>query len=175
MKIFIRKGKPGDGKAIAASLKECCNGECKDCFNRYLCNEKSFTEKNISRIDKRLSLKDERYCVLVAIDKDNDKIAGFCSFIGNRLERTEHRAECGWFVNINYARKGIATKLLTKLLIEARKSGLRKLEAEVAVDNLASVKLAEKLGFVREGLKKDSIKLSEKRFIDSFLYGKVLS
>jgi len=67
----------------------------------------------------------------------------------------------------------IATKLVNRMIIEAKKNGIRKLEAESAVDNIASVRLAKKLGFVIEGTKKSALKVGNK-YVDSYILGKIL-
>jgi ribosomal protein S18 acetylase RimI-like enzyme len=50
-------------------------------------------------------------------------------------------------VHPDYARKGIGTILLRAVLKEARKRGYKKVQAEAAVMNAATVRLDKRRGF----------------------------
>lgn len=168
--MIIRRARLGDAKNIAECFYASCEGLCKKCYNKYLCNDTLYSEKKIATLDKRLGTKNH----LMLVATDSSKIVGFASLVGNSTEKTRHRAECGWFVSIGHSRQGIATRLVDKLIKEAKKSGLRKLEAEAAVENIASVNLAKKLGFEIEGKKKAGMLLDDGKFVDTYILGKVL-
>jgi len=173
MELRIRNARTGDGRAIAECFYASCDNSCKDCFNKYICSASKYTVKMITNMDKRLSKKLKNYLALVAIDK-NGKLVGFSSCLGSTDKSMMHRAECGWFVDINYANKGIATKLVERLIVDAKNSGFKKLEAEAAIENIASIRLAKKLGFEIEGTKKLALRIGS-RYIDSYILGKVLN
>ena len=174
MKILIRLAKKGEGAAITECFRESCVHRCKLCYNKFLCNNKLDAENLVFNIDKHLSKYNKNRCTVVAVDKDSSKIVGFATFSGNKFVRTNHRIDLGWSVNMNYANHGIATKMVSFLIKEAKKRGFKKLEAEVAVENLPSIKLAKKLGFEIEGRKKSSLSLEDGKYIDTFMFGKVL-
>ncbi len=52
-----------------------------------------------------------------------------------------------------YQGKGIATRMLTKLLEAGTQQGIREFTLEVRVSNAAAIRVYEKLGFVSEGVR----------------------
>lgn len=169
MKILTRKAVPGDGKAIIECLNESCSLTCNECVNRYACNNKFFPQ-DPAYIDKRLLMNNGS--TIIALDKN--LIVGLALFTVNKFSKTQHRAECGWFVRKSYMKQGIATKLVKELIKEAKKKGLRRLEAESAVSNEASLRLAEKLGFEKEGIKQKALMLDNGKLEDTYILGRIL-
>ena len=74
----------------------------------------------------------------------------------------------------DYARKGIATKIVREAIYEAEKRNIKRLEAEVATENIPSIKLARKFNFKIEGRRKKGILLDDGRYIDTYIFGKIL-
>jgi [ribosomal protein S5]-alanine N-acetyltransferase len=69
-----------------------------------------------------------------------------------RFEEGSARIELGYVVGRSHWRQGYATEALQALCRHAFGAlGIRRIEAEVQVDNLASGALLQSLGFVREG------------------------
>jgi RimJ/RimL family protein N-acetyltransferase len=170
MKIIIRKAKKGDGKGIA----EMFDIGLKRGFNCYTGNNSFFNNEKIKKLDKSLYENKKFDFSFVAIDSDNEKIIGKCIFWAKEKGRTRHRAEVGWGVHPDYTRKGIATELLKSTLDEAKKRGYKKIQAEAAVKNRASTKLAKKLGFKIEGRRKKGMLLDDGRYVDTYIFGKIL-
>ena len=80
-------------------------------------------------------------------------------------------AEIGYTVGEKYHRKGYGTLMVSKFLEELfQKSELRKIVAYVHADNIASQKLLERLGFVKEGLLRAHFVINGKP-CDEILYG----
>ena len=76
--------------------------------------------------------------------------------IGNlgfwRIVKEHHRAELGYMLHPDYWRQGIMSEALTAILNYGfTQMRLHSIEANVAPNNIASVKLLEKHNFVREG------------------------
>ena len=88
--------------------------------------------------------------------------------------RLRHRGELGWGVHPDYQGKGIATKMLTEALKFAKKKGFKRAEAEMAIENKASWKLALRCGFKIEGTKKKAMLTDDGRYIDTYIVGKIL-
>jgi len=168
MKIEIRKAKKGDGKNIASSFNE----GLRRGFNKYTGRNLPFNKKKIERMEKSFKEHKKNFCCFVALDKE--KLVGSCMFTGKSIGRTRHRVEAGWGVHPDYAGKGIASKMVKVLIKEAKKRGFKRIEAEIAVKNNASVRLAKKLGFRIEGRKKDGLLLDNRRYLDTYIFGKVL-
>ena len=70
--------------------------------------------------------------------------------------------------------KGVGTKLLRTALQFAKKKGFKRAEAEMAIKNKGSVKLAKKLGFKIEGTKKKALLTDDGKYIDTYIVGKIL-
>ncbi len=170
MKISIRKAVPGDGKAIMECMSESCDNNCKECVNRYACNNKFFLIANPELIDKKLSSKGGT--TLIALD--GKKVAGLSIYTVHKFSKMQHRAECGWFVRQSYMNNGIATKLVEALIKEAKKNKLKRLDAEASVNNKPSLRVAEKLGFKIEGRREKGLFLDDGKYEDVFMLGKML-
>ncbi|MCC6595314.1 MAG: GNAT family N-acetyltransferase, partial [Rhodanobacteraceae bacterium] len=87
------------------------------------------------------------------------------------LSRDHARAELGYALRPAYWRQGLATQMLTLALGHAFTAlGLLRIEADVDPLNLASCRLLERLGFVREGLLRERWRVGGATQ-DSALYG----
>lgn len=170
MKIIIRKARRGDGKGIAESFNE----GIKRKFNIYTGRNQLFDKKQIKKIEKDIKEKSKYNFSYVAIDKNNKKIIGNAMLFGKGKGRVRHRAEIGWGVHPDYTRKGIATRLIYSLIKEAKRIGFKRLEAEVAIKNKASIRLAKRMGFKIEGRKKCGLILDNGKCIDTLIFGKVI-
>jgi [ribosomal protein S5]-alanine N-acetyltransferase len=83
--------------------------------------------------------------------KDEGKVIGSCGFLNRH---TKHfRAEVGFELSQEHWGKGIAREALAAVVAHGFTSyDLERVEALIVPENLASQKLVEKLGFIREGL-----------------------
>lgn len=170
MGISIRKAVPGDGKAIMECMNESCENNCKECVNRYACNNNFFLVASPDMIDKKLSLKNG--VTLIALD--GKKVVGFSIYAVHKFSKMQHRAECGWLVRKSYMNKGIATMLVEALIKEAKKNKLKRLDAEASVHNKASLRVAEKLGFKIEGKREKGLLLDDGKYEEVFILGRLL-
>ena len=79
-------------------------------------------------------------------------------------------AEVWYKIHPNHWRQGYATEALTKLLeFGFLNLGLHRIEAGSAIENIASIKVLEKVGMKREGIKRKILPLGEK-WIDNYFY-----
>jgi putative acetyltransferase len=67
-------------------------------------------------------------------------------------------ASIGISVHPDYWRKGIATQLMKSAIEISKEKGFQRLEIETLAENVAMRRLADKLGFKLETVKKNSIK-----------------
>jgi len=88
--------------------------------------------------------------------------------------RTRRRAACGWSVDSDYWQHGIGSLLLQKAIKKARKLKLKRFEAEIVTKNTASIRLAEKFGFKREGTKRKAFLSDDGKYLDTYVYGRLL-
>jgi len=79
---------------------------------------------------------------------------GFLGGCGlNQIDDANHRANLGYWVRSSATRRGVATAAIRQLVEWAfANTDLVRLEVLVAVENVASLRAAEKAGAVREGL-----------------------
>jgi len=100
--------------------------------------------------------------------KDNPQLIGI---IGHyRIKPEHHRAEIGYMILPEFNGKGIVTeavKAVVKYGFEEMK--LHSIEAIIDPDNIASAKVLEKNGFIKEGHLKEN-EFFEGRFLDSVIY-----
>jgi RimJ/RimL family protein N-acetyltransferase len=159
----------GDAKGVVIFW----NDALKSGHLKYTGNNRRRGKADIKKFDERYSKRKRGSFSFLAINKEG-RIIGASSFDSGRHGRTRHRGEVGWSVHQDYLRKGIGTKLLKAMLKEAKKRGFKKVEAEAAVENTASVRLAKKLGFKIEGRKKVGLILDNGKYVDTYIFGKIL-
>lgn len=100
--------------------------------------------------------------------KENDVFIGAIGLY--RINWDAHRSEIGYVINPAYSGKGYiheACKALVKFAFE--EIGFHSLEAVINSDNTPSIKVVEKLGFVREAYFKENAMRAGK-FIDTVIY-----
>lgn len=82
--------------------------------------------------------------------KNNPDIIGFCKC---EIEIPKVRADFGYDLSPEYWNMGIMTEALSAILKLAFNSiGVNRIEATVSTENKASIRVLEKLGFVKEGI-----------------------
>lgn len=94
----------------------------------------------------------ENACFLVA--KESDTVLGYCGIY--------MAVDEGEIINVavspRYRKRGIADLLLKALIAEAKKCGVNRFFLEVRVSNTPAIRLYEKNGFIRQGIRKNFYK-----------------
>ncbi len=80
----------------------------------------------------------------------------FIGLIGLKIGKQNYKTAEIWYkIHLNYWNKGYATEALTKLIDFAFNDlHLHRIEAGCAVENIASIKVLEKVGMTKEGMKR---------------------
>lgn len=101
---------------------------------------------------KGLSTFNKSFLYFQIIDKKTEKIIGWCGFHTWYLDH--NRAEMGYgLYDADFRGKGIMTEAITPIIRYGfQKMDLNRIEAFISPGNTASVRLAQKFGFVQEGL-----------------------
>jgi RimJ/RimL family protein N-acetyltransferase len=89
----------------------------------------------------------------VFVAEDDGVIVGRLSIARDQHPASKHVADLGLMVAATHRRRGIGTALLDAAVRWARAGDVRKLELHVFPWNEAAIKLYERYGFVREGLR----------------------
>ncbi|MGF1778940.1 GNAT family N-acetyltransferase [Vibrio nomapromontoriensis] len=98
-----------------------------------------------------------------------DRVVGNISF--NTINPSLQKVEIGYWISADYQGKGIVTKSVAKLInVAFVELGMEKVEISAAVENHASRRVAERLGFNHEGTITRSENLNG-RVIDHAVYG----
>lgn len=124
--------------------------------------EKSFIEKNKQSKDD--------YLLTVW---HNDTLISVTGFHGSSLRRMKHKANLGISILKEYRGYGIGVLLMNLLIEKAKEYGKVKLELEVRSDNEAAIHVYEKVGFYKEGIRKNSFN-DQGKLIDLLFMGKDL-
>jgi RimJ/RimL family protein N-acetyltransferase len=104
----------------------------------------------------------------LAVERQEDgKVIGMVGLI-----RQDHRqGEIGWALGVEYRGQGYATEAASALMDNAFHSlGLHRIYADTNSDNLASLRLMERLGMRREALLRGSV-YEKGKWLDQYIYG----
>lgn len=119
-------------------------------------------------IQKRES---KSYFPYVLINNDNNELIGF--FDVKNIDWNIPKAEIGFFIDKKYTGKGLASIYLNLLSIEYFDNlGFKKLLLRIHQDNIHSIKVALKCGFVKEGNIRNDYKKTNGVLVDMIYYGK---
>ncbi len=125
--------------------------------------EREWLKKNYEKREKN---QEYNYTILY-----QGEIVGACGVMVD--QHREHIGEMGYFIDEEYWGKGIATEAVKKLeKIAFEELELIRLEIRMEPENTASIKVAEKCGYSKEGLVKKAY-LRDGVYRDCLLYAKV--
>lgn len=97
--------------------------------------------------------------------KDDNKIIGFCLLRPyNPFPVFKETAEITYFIHKDYTGKGLGAVALQKLEESARKTGIKKLLADISSENIHSIKFHQKNGFEVCGIFSDVGKKFNNKF-----------
>lgn len=115
---------------------------------------------------------DKQQKVVWAIyDKEQKNLVGIIRLYA--INKEHHFADIGFELNRNYWGKGIISECLqTVLHFLFTQIQFKRIEAQTFVGNDRSIKLLERLGFVREGRLQQNF-LINSQYEDSYMYAKV--
>lgn len=84
---------------------------------------------------------------------------GYISIHISDIEKVKHIGYITTGLIEDYQQQGFATKMFDEAINWARRRGLRRLELTVLTHNNPAINLYEKMGFMIEGIKRESISM----------------
>ena len=141
-----------------------------DEFNTLGIPENIQTTENILTEWLILQKQEPRISYVFNIDKTENN--NFVGLIAINLGKINYKTAEVWFkIHKDHWRKGYTTEALTRLLdFGFNDLKLHRIEAGCAVENIASIKTLEKVGFTREGMKRKKLPIRGE-WKDNFFYG----
>ncbi|HEY3385969.1 MAG TPA: GNAT family protein [Saprospiraceae bacterium] len=111
-----------------------------------------------------------RKSYILAIDSNEDN--QFIGLMAMEIGKPNYRTAEVWYkLHSTFWEKGYATEALTRLLLFGFSDlNLHRIEAGCAVDNIASVRVLEKVGMTREGMKRKKLPIRGE-WKDNYFYG----
>jgi len=95
---------------------------------------------------------------------DGHRVVGWCDILPQRHAAVRH---CGTLVIgllPEHRGKGLGRQLITACLAKAPDIGVTRVELDARADNERAIRLYERMGFVREGIKKNGLRMNGEYF-----------
>ena len=164
-RVFLRPYRPGDETEVFAAIRESVEE-----LSRWMpwCHPGYSIEEARAWIEHCGVAGARRSEFHFVIEDESGAFLGTC---GLNQMRVEHRmANLGYWVRTSAAGRGVATRAVTSLADFAfRETDLVRLEIVVALDNLRSMRVAEKSGAIREGIAHQRLRIHD-RSEDAVVY-----
>lgn len=130
-------------------------------------------ERVLTEADVHLRIEMDPALRATWIAVEDGAIVGFLVGIRGGARRISHRADFTMGVLERAAGRGAGQALLGAFEAWARTHGVRRLELTVMAHNDRAIRLYERVGFVREGIKRQAIVVGG-RAVDEVVMGKLL-
>lgn len=89
----------------------------------------------------------------------DETVVGWCDILPVERQSTRHVGILGLGVLKAYRGQGIGPALLRAAIEEGRTAGLTRIELDVREDNKTAIALYERMGFQREGVKRNAMRV----------------
>lgn len=166
------------GKLLAITISQATSADAREMIDLWRYGAKSGNwafigstsipaKTELANLRRELASKTPTTVRLIARDNTTGKLVGNIAGAWRHESRMRHVISCGWGVHPDFQRQGIGTALLSALITYARMQGFKRMEAEIAIENIASLRLAAKLGFIQESVRKLGFITDDCRFIDT--------
>lgn len=134
----------------AINLYQCMTQIDKETqFMLYLPDERSFETLKL--------YEDIQQNYYIGVKKNDGTIVGYISLHISKIEKVKHIGYITTGLMEDYQQQGFATKMFDEMMKWAKSQGLRRLELTVLTHNNPAIGLYEKIGFMIEGIKRESI------------------
>lgn len=100
------------------------------------------------------------------------RVVGWCDIRPESRDAQAHCGVLGMGIIPGYRDRGFGRTLILATLEAARLAGMHRVELHAHADNFRAIALYEKVGFLREGVARDAVKI-DGRYIDSVFMGMI--
>lgn len=97
---------------------------------------------------------------------DGSRVVGWCDISPGWHHALRHCGSVGMGLLPEHRGQGLGGELLTACIAKAPSVGITRIELEVRADNQRGIRLYERFGFVREGIKKHGMRVHDE-YIDT--------
>jgi len=112
----------------------------------------------------------ERYDLVILLEKHTGRFLGLIHIKEDYIRYHVDSMELAGWLDMSVAKQGFMSEALRGLIPNLFNEGIARLTARVFSDNLASVRLMESIGFVREGYLREAVKNSSGEIFDMILF-----
>ena len=140
---------------------------------RYMMYEPGERKITTSQLNSKFMQPSNKLLTLLIDDLDNSCIGGFLSAERGGHRKIQHSAYVVIGMLKQYRHKGFGTKMFKMLDEWALSNEITRLELTVAAENINAVNLYTKMGFIKEGIKKNSL-IIDGKYMDEFYMSKIL-
>ena len=109
----------------------------------------------------------------ILVAETDEQLVGYIAGLGGSYHRNQHKADVVIGILHAYGGQGLGTRLFVALEEWARARDLHKLELTVMAHNKRAIGLYKKMGFVKEGVSVDSLRV-DGRYVDELNMAKIL-
>lgn len=172
-RLRLRQVRPGDTSAFFATFGD---AETMRYYGRDPMRTLDEAEELVAGMAARYAARQSiRWCLTRAGDRlSDDTVIGSCGF--HSFDAGFHRAEIGYELNRAYWRQGLMTEAVAAVLTYGfTEMALHRIEAMIDIENEASKRLLEKLGFRYEGTLRERLFLGGDRFFDESCFSLLAS
>ncbi|MGD6897686.1 N-acetyltransferase family protein [Bacillus infantis] len=164
----IREAKIEDAKSLS-ELRVKIDGETENMDRES--GEDFISEEGFKKVILNDS-KQKTHLFLVA--EADGKLVGFSRCEGSNLRRTAHKVEFGVCVLKDYWGNGIGKRLLINSIRWAEDTDIKKITLQVLETNENAIQLYKRVGFVIEGVLRRDKLLSDGKYYDTIVMGRIL-
>ncbi|MEI8018505.1 MAG: GNAT family N-acetyltransferase [Schlesneria sp.] len=157
--VRIRRYQPDDANAVYDAVME-----SKEELSHWMswCHDTYSRNDAVAWVESRLSAWETNQDWSFVVVNDEGKLLGACGI--HRIDRLNGVGELGYWVRTSATRNGVATSATRQLCQWAfEENGLHRIEIVVSEENAASLRVAAKVGAVREGILRERILLHGRR------------
>lgn len=138
--------------ANAASFRACLDTVARE--RRYLAQiEAPSLEKVESFLRENVGNDVAQFVAL-----DGVRVVGWADILPGWPHAIQHCGSLGMGVLPDYRRRGLGEALLRACIAKAKHKGITRIELAARADNVSAIRLYEKLGFLREALKRNGMR-----------------